>query len=309
MTCLVCGSNNLSLWADVSDSEYFTTVERFTYNRCGECNALSINPVPEDQLGTIYPANYYSFSPVGSSLVTKLKIALDRRLFRGILKPIVGNELSALDIGGGSGWLLTQARKIEPRLSFTMVVDIDSGAESIARNSGHEFFCGRIEDFNSTLRFDLILMLNLIEHVKDPVGVLKAASRLLKPGGRILLKTPNYDSLDARLFRSSYWGGLHCPRHWVLFTPKSLRQAVAATDLKIHDISLTQGAPFWAWSFLHLLHRAGLVRIDRDHPMCYHSLIGPLQAIFAAFDFLRMPFSTTSQMFVVLRRESVVISV
>lgn len=302
MTCLVCGSSKRSLWAEVTDVEYFTTEDHFTYNRCGECDALSINPVPEGRLNEIYPANYYSFSPLDASLVTRLKISMDRRLFRGILQPMGGSELSALDIGGGSGWLLTQARQIEPRLSYTMVVDIDTGAENIARNCGHDYFCGRIEDFNSSHRFDLILMLNLIEHVRDPVSVLAAARRLLKPGGRILLKTPNYDSLDARLFRSSYWGGLHCPRHWVIFTPQSLRRAVAAAGLRTHKISLTQGAPFWAWSVIHLLHRAGLVRISRDRPMCYHPLIGPLQALFATFDFLRMPFSSTSQMFSVLGR-------
>ncbi len=300
MNCLACGSSNLSLWAEVTDVEYFTTEDRFTYNQCGACNALSIAPVPESQLSTIYPTNYYSFLPIETSLTARLKILLDRRLFRSIMQPMVGNELSALDIGGGSGWLLTQARKTELRLSYTMVVDIDSGAEIIARNSGHDYFCGRIEDFDSSRRFDLILMLNLIEHVKNPVSVLAAAGRLLKPGGMILIKTPNYDSLDARLFRSTYWGGLHCPRHWVLFTPKSLSRAVVAAGLQTHKISLTQGAPFWAWSFMNQLHRFGLIRISSDRPMCYHPLIGSLQVFFAILDFLRMPFSTTSQMFAVV---------
>lgn len=302
MSCLVCGCQDKLLWSEVTDVEYFTTKDRFIYNRCVKCHALSIDPVPEERLNEIYPANYYSFSPINHSLVAKLKTTLDKLLFRSILKPMVGKELSALDIGGGTGWLLTQAREIEPRLSQTMVVDIDSTAANIARVNGHDYFCGRIEDFSSSLRFDLILMLNIIEHVKDPILVLKAASRLLKPKGRILLKTPNYDSLDARLFKESYWGGLHCPRHWVVFTPPSLRHAVNAAGLQTFRISLTQGGPFWAWSIMNQLHSAGLVKIDASRPMCYHTLTGILQALFAAFDFARKPFSKTSQMFAVLGR-------
>jgi hypothetical protein len=63
---------------------------------------------------------------------------------------------------------------------------------------------------------------------------------------------------------------------------------------------MTQGAPFWAWSVMHQLHRSGLIRIDAGRPMSAHPLHGPLQAGFAAFDFLRMPVSHGSQMFAIL---------
>lgn len=302
MRCLACGSNKLTLWAKVPDVEYFSTTDYFSYNRCASCDALSIDPVPENRLADIYPRNYYSFSPVDTSFFTNIKMRLDRSLFRRILRPIIGRELAALDIGGGSGWLLTQACNVDSRISYTMVVDINSEAEGIARKAGHDYFCGRIEDFQTSTRFDLILMLNLIEHVKDPVGVLSAAGRLLKPGGRILIKTPNYDSLDARIFRNSYWGGLHCPRHWILFTPFSFRRAAKAAGLQTQVISLTQGAPFWAWSIMNRLNRMGLVKLSAERPMCYHPLTGILQALFALFDFLRMPISSTSQMFIILSR-------
>ena len=299
--CLACDGSRIAPWSTARDIEYLSTSDAFDYVRCGDCGALSIASVPRDRLGEIYPETYYSFSGGKLSPVERVKQWLDRRLFRKLLSDIPGDRLAALDVGGGTGWLLSQARAVEPRLTRTAVVDLDAKAEAEAVAQGHEFHLGRIEEFNSNARFDLILLLNLIEHVEDPVAVLGKMRDLLAPGGRILVKTPNHDSLDARLFRHRSWGGYHCPRHWVIFTPESFARAAGAAGLDVERTQLTQGAPFWAVSIMELLSRRGLARVDRDRPMCRHPLFGPLLGLFAAFDILRAPFGRTSQMFIHLK--------
>lgn len=299
-SCLACGNSATSRWATASDVEYGSSPERFSYVRCSDCDALSINPVPRERLGEIYPPTYYSFGEGDTSLVQRVKQWLDRRMFRKIFAALPGGRLSALDVGGGSGWLLTQACRIEPRLNHTVVVDIDDKVRSAAQAAGHDFFLGRIEDFNSADRFDLILVLNLIEHVEDPVAVLAKLRGFLTPAGRILVKTPNHDSLDARLFRNHSWGGYHCPRHWVIFTPESFRSCAGKAGMHVKSLAFTQGAPFWAVSVLEYLSRKRIVRISYDRPMWRHALFGPLIALFAAFDMARKPFSRTSQMFIQL---------
>lgn len=299
--CLACGSGAVAFWARAGDVEYASTAESFDYFHCSDCGALSIGPVPRDRLAEIYPDTYYSFSGEKLSAVERVKQWLDRRLFRKLLKGIEGTSLAALDVGGGNGWLLSQARAVEPRLRQTVVVDLDASAEAGALANGHDFHLGRIEDYESNRKFDLILLLNLIEHVEDPVAVLAKMRALLAPGGRILVKTPNHDSLDAHLFRHKSWGGYHCPRHWVIFTPESFARAAAAAGLAIERTQLTQGAPFWAVSVLEALKRRGWVRLDRAHPMCRHPLFGPLLGLFAAVDIVRGRFARTSQMFVHLK--------
>lgn len=296
--CLACGGSALDHWATARDVEYRSVPDSFDYLRCRSCDALSISPVPRDRLGEIYPDTYYSFAGAGASLAERVKQALDRRMFRRLFAAIPGERLAALDVGGGSGWLLGQARAVEPRLRATTVVDIDAQAQAAARAAGHDFFLGRIEAFETDRRYDLILLLNLIEHVEDPVAVLAKVRGLLAPGGQVLVKTPNHDSLDARLFRRRSWGGLHCPRHWVLFTPESFRRAAASAGLAVDRLDLTQGAPFWAVSALEWLARHRLARVTRDRPMCAHPLFAPLLALFGALDLLRRPFGRTSQMFV-----------
>lgn len=297
MICLACGSSDLTHWACARDVEYLSTSESFNYLRCATCDALSIDPVPRGRLSEIYPDTYYSFSPGKLSLAERIKQGLDRRTFAKLFARVHGETLSALDVGGGSGWLLTQAKAVEPRLTRTQVVDIDGSAEDAARAAAHDFFLGRIEDFDTAERFDVIFMLNLIEHVDDPVAVLSKVRGLLKPAGRILIKTPNHDSLDARLFRHHSWGGLHAPRHWVVFTPESFRKAAIKAGLFVDRLSLTQGAPFWAVSALEYLSRKGLIEIRRDRPMCNHPLFGPMLALFGGFDLIRGRFQRTSQMF------------
>lgn len=300
MKCLVCGSREMALWCSTSDVEYLTTKETFSYFKCNNCKSLSIDPVPVNSLRDIYPSNYYSFSPNTSSYIQKIKQFLDKQFFMPILDDLSADSISILDIGGGSGWIMDQMKGFEPRIKKTFVVDIDANAEKLAIENGHNFFNGRIEDFHTLEKFDLILMLNLIEHVDNPIEILSKARGLLKVGGRVIVKTPNHDSLDSRIFRNTYWGGLHCPRHWVLFTPESFSLAAEASNLKICQLSLTQGAPFWAWSIVAILNKFNLLNINREQPIPLHPLIGPLQVIFAGFDFIRKPFFRTSQMFVLL---------
>lgn len=295
--CLACRSTEVSPWASARDVEYHSCGDAFGYVHCERCGALSIAEVPSARLGEIYPDTYYSFSEARMSLAERVKQWLDRRQFRKLLAGIEGESLSALDVGGGTGWLLSQARAVEPRLKHTAVVDIDPQARERAQALGHSFHLGRVETFESDRKYDLILLLNLIEHVDDPVAVLAKMRSLLAPGGVMLVKTPNHDSLDARLFRHSSWGGYHCPRHWVIFTPESFGQAVASAGLRLERLEMTQGAPFWAVSALEWLGRRGLVRTGRDRPMCRHPLFSPLLAAFAAMDIVRKPFSRTSQMF------------
>lgn len=295
--CLACNSAQVEKWATAQDVEYHSTEDSFTYVRCADCGALSIADVPSDRLAEIYPDTYYSFSEAEMSFVEHVKQWIDRRMFRRLFSQIEGDSLSALDVGGGTGWLLAQAREVEPRLKHTAVVDIDAKARQGAEKLGHAFHLSRIEEFRCDRKYDLILLLNLIEHVSDPVAVLARMGELLTPGGKILAKTPNHDSLDARLFRNHSWGGYHCPRHWVIFTPESFARAIERAGLTVDRIECTQGAPFWAVSALEWLGRRRLVRIDRQRPMCRHPLFGPLLALFAAVDIARRPFARTSQMF------------
>lgn len=298
--CPVCRGNQISLWSEAPDYEYFSVPDVYKYYSCRECLTVFIYPIPVHQLSEIYPSNYYSFVKHGKNPVTRIKEWLDKLYFKKILNKLDSSSIDVLDVGGGTGWLLKQLKKTDKRVRYTQVVDIDTKARLAAEENGHSYFEGTIENFPTEKKFHLVLLLNLIEHVADPLAVMNKCASLLAPGGRILIKTPNTDSWDARLFRKSYWGGLHSPRHWIIFSEKSFRMLIRRSSLQVEKLNYTQGAPFWAFSIITALYRKKIVRISAGRPIIFHWLFAPVSALFAIFDFARRPFAKTSQMFIVL---------
>ena len=301
--CPVCGGSQASVFARARDIEYYTSDKQYIYVRCGNCSSVYLESPPADRLDEIYPANYYSYeaSQRSKSILDRIKAFLDARLFRKLLRLIPNDNLRVLDVGRGSGWLLTLIRAVSQRVRSTHEVDIQERARAAAESAGHVYHCCRIEEFSSTESFDLILLLNLIEHVVDPAAVLVAMRRRLSPHGLILIKTPNVDSLDCRLFRNHNWGGFHCPRHFVLFNRQSIVNLGQRCGLRVQKIISTQGAPQWAASILGWLGLKGWVRISADRPLFKNRLYPYLCGLFAVLDLVRSPFMPTAQMFVVFR--------
>lgn len=299
--CPVCDAEQLEHFAQAYDAEYCTSKEMFQYDRCQSCELVFLNPPLPHRLNEIYPKNYYSYrSDNKTSFFEGLKRQMDAKLITKLISEIPGKELSLLDVGGGWGWLLSVARDASTRVRHTHIIDMNSNAEEQARKEGHEFHVSRIETFESSKKFDLILVLNLIEHVEDPRKVLKILKNLLSDQGLILIKTPNTDSLDQRIFRHRNWGGFHCPRHWILFTMKNLSVTAERCGLTVKHCRYTQGGPQWCNSIMAWLAKIGWVKISQQRPMYDHPLYVPLCSLAAAFDFLRQPFFPTAQMFHIL---------
>jgi 2-polyprenyl-3-methyl-5-hydroxy-6-metoxy-1,4-benzoquinol methylase len=69
--------------------------------------------------------------------------------------------------------------------------------------------------------FDVVTQFGYIEHEWHPTAGVRAAYRVLKPGGVTLIKTPNYASWN-RLVMGTDWCGYHIPAHCNYFTPETL---------------------------------------------------------------------------------------
>lgn len=308
--CHLCGRRLDDVWATATDIEYATTQDRFRYLRCDDCDALSIDPLPADRLAEIYPPSYYSFVSGGEMTaadrnpVTRVKARFDRRAFTQALA-LAGSPPAprVLDVGGGSGEIAARLVSAVPGARAT-VVDIDPESIDAARSRGLDGFAGRIEDYATEERYDLVLMLNLIEHVADPRAVLASARDLLAPGGVAWIQTPNYEGLDARIFRHRNWTGLHCPRHWVVLGERGLRQLVALAGLSVARLQRAQAGSFWATSIL------GLGRARRPSrgtspppPLIAMPMFMPLAAGGAALDLATRHLHPTSQTVAFVRRE------
>jgi SAM-dependent methyltransferase len=209
-----------------------------------------------------------------------------------------------LDIGCGDGRYLRAIERLGVPRDQLFGLEVDSRSVETLARQGYRVVCERVEDCHHLPEgeMDLITMFHVIEHVDDPRRTVEQIVRWLAPEGILAIETPNLDSLDARLFRRGLWGGFHFPRHWNLFTTKSLTDLLADCGLEIQAVRYQTGHSFWMYSFHHAL---------RFRRRCFPRLaraFDPLQSLpflmlFTAFDIVRATLGfRTSAVLVVARR-------
>jgi len=300
--CLVCNFNNVKIWSRVRDEEYQTLeLKIHEYFICEICNVISIFPTLEQKLNEIYPSNYYSFNSDGYNFLFKIKFALDTRFFKKLRQYLPLDSVKMLDIGGGIGKLSSLAVNAFSDLKVdSTIIDLDDSAGKRANSQGHKYIKGAFEDTHLNSNYDLILAYNIIEHVPDPNAFLTKIYNSLELGGICVIQTPNYNSLDARLFKNSYWGGLHAPRHFVLFDERSLITAVDRAGLSLLEQKKIPGGPFWSYSILGSINAS----LKRNPGKALYTAFGytALTGIFTAVDFIRGLFMQTSQQLIVCQR-------
>jgi len=296
--CPACNKKSTQFWSTVRDEEYGTLNRKeFTYNICTLCEVIFLSENLEKELSEIYPVDYYSFLPEGYNLLFRVKFFIDKSRFRKLRK-YFPDSIDILDIGGGIGNLSSQAKSgLSKRQVTTTIIDLDSGAAKFAEAKGHKYLEGKFEDFLFEKKFNLILAFNIVEHVHDPVNFIKTVHKNLQDDGIAVFQTPNFNSIDARLFRKKYWGGLHAPRHFVLFSEKSFINILSDNYFEILKFERIPGGPFWAYSIL-----GSMRRIRFDKPLYKSKLYVPLTALFTLVDFARRAFMPTSQQLIVVRK-------
>jgi SAM-dependent methyltransferase len=164
---------------------------------------------------------------------------INQRLRRKDIFPYQG-EGKLLDVGCGPGANI--ARFLEYGWD-AYGVDVSEIAVVHARKRlGNRIFHGDLfsQEFNSG-SFDLILFRHSLEHVHDPVGILKEAHRILRDGGLLVLLLPNIGSWEAKLF-SKWWVALELPWHLYHFDRPSLRAVLEKSGFQCVRIRTSLGS-------------------------------------------------------------------
>jgi 2-polyprenyl-3-methyl-5-hydroxy-6-metoxy-1,4-benzoquinol methylase len=169
------------------------------------------------------------------------------------LSPGAGRRV--LDVGCGGGDFLQRMRA---RGWHVVGVEPDPVAAARARDADLDVRDGSLADAafpNDT--FDAIVLSHVIEHVHDPIGLLRECARVLRPGGILQLMTPNLESVGHATFGAD-WRGLEPPRHLHVFSSRALSTCVRYAGLDVTEVrtSARWVRGIW-WVSRDIQHRAG----------------------------------------------------
>jgi SAM-dependent methyltransferase len=193
------------------------------------------------------------------------------RLLREVLRD-VGSPALIVDVGCGDGAATLLAARVNPGHRF---VGLDWSADALgrARSRGLTVLRAEVEPTGLPLASgcaDVVVMSELIEHLVDPDSALEDARRVLKPGGTLLLSTPN--------LAAWYNRGLLALGVQPLFTEVSLRGVFGRPGSQVAGHLRV----FTSRALVGLLAARGFGSI-RVTGACYHDVPRPLRPVDRAF--------------------------
>jgi SAM-dependent methyltransferase len=268
--CRVCGSREVRRWKSrsidrpltagdlrITDSRYGVTLELW---RCRSCGFIFAGDGDLQDLAALYeqlsdPEYLEGQEPRA-------------RQTRWLLEQVLREKPDArtlLDIGAGTGLLVAEGRRrnliavgVEPSRALTEDGRRSYGVQLLDGVFPHPQLAGQT--------FDIICLVDVIEHLADPVGMLRASAAVLNADGLVVVVTPDVGSLAARLLRKRWWH--YRLAHVGYFNRRSIRRAADGAGLT----PVAVFRPRWFFTVDYIATRltsfvpiGGLNRLARRH--------------------------------------------
>ena len=198
--------------------------------KCEKCGVISMVPLPtDDQLASYYHV-YSQDDKVDLSQRAGSHYPNLRRLFHQLSGDVdprdfvkIPTGARVLDYGcGHAGYL----RDFHHRGVAISGAEIAAYAVEACRNRGYDVH--QVEDCSHIPfpagEFDIVYLMQVFEHLRDPHGSLQELSRILKGGGMLYLAVPNAASMWRNIFKHNWVSGWFAPFHLFHYTRSALEK-------------------------------------------------------------------------------------
>jgi len=236
-SCTACGSVEVQAYGRKN---------AYALTRCSACRSVGLGEMPApERVAQIYD-QYYGASDFEAPPATLASL-------RGVVERFAGTRSSGrwLDVGFGEGALLEMAAESGWACHG---VEVSPTAIDHGRDRGW-VVTDRLDDHRRLpdCGFDVVTLVEVIEHLREPEAVLRAATDKLRQGGVLYMTTPNAAGMNARLLGAE-WGVFCPPEHLTVFSPKGLEAMVRRCGCRVVGIDT------------HGLNPAQLLRSMRRRP-------------------------------------------
>ena len=277
--CDLCSATDFAPRAVYTDYLLFTEDEHRLVT-CRRCGLHFINPRPD--AGTIaayYPDDYIPHQKprrtrlagwelkaggepgAARSVVDRLTLHVMQSVSWYLIPPRHGDR-KILDVGCGSGRLLDTMRLLG---WDTYGVEPSPAAVQRAVDAGHQAVVGTAEEAHfEPESFDVVYLWHVLEHTHSPRRALANCRRYLKPGGKLVMAVPNFNSFHSRLF-GRYWWSTDAPRHLFQFTRRTIRAYLDELGFADVRVASRTGASSWLRGFRHTVNGVLGTRWRTDH--------------------------------------------
>jgi 2-polyprenyl-3-methyl-5-hydroxy-6-metoxy-1,4-benzoquinol methylase len=253
--CPICGSVNIVLLA---------VIRSMPYDRCRTCGFTFTNPYPPDRVldafynGAFY-TNYRYLEDRKRTEDPYFSVSMRTDLRRSLARLVASHSPNhVLEYGCGTGTFLALLRD---QFGVADVEGFEIGVK--ARESALRDYDLDVAASPRELKresYDFVVLLEVIEHIPNPVKIFADIARRVRPGGSILITTPAVDNLLAK-FIPSQCAEYTAPSHVSLFTTKAMRLL-----LDQHNLVPRYFATDPALGVMHGLGRSLFYRLDFVSP-------------------------------------------
>lgn len=221
--------------------DFSVTKQEFELIYNSELQLYKTNPQPSEiELPEYYKSDdYISHTDANKSFFDKLYQTVKRITLKSKLnlidKYVVTNEKKLLDIGCGTGDFLLAAQK----KNWSVVgVEPNKSAADFANkklNSESKIYASLDALMNTHQKFSIITLWHVLEHVPDYDQYITKIKTLLNPNGTLIIAVPNFNSFDAKYYKS-YWAAYDVPRHLWHFSIFSISSIFSNHQMKVLNI-------------------------------------------------------------------------
>ena len=227
VNCNLCGSSDYEVLWDKTEREKPGTLRSVVIRdeqcniiqgrnvMCKRCGLVYVSPrLTKPELDRFYAKDYRKIYGGGASLEAEKRHAgtatnILHNIFYAPSLEFASKNRRILDIGCSTGELLVSFRLMWPDCAEAYGIEPNAEYCKKAQEADLNVLNTTIEDYNPDIRFDIITMLNTLEHVFSPTAVLQKIHSLLNDGGHVLVSVPNLLSTSINIPVDAFLSNAH----------------------------------------------------------------------------------------------------